>query len=246
MLATYGLNCSGRGDSDFHLNSTPKGFTIVPKPDKIDYVNEQIDAVYNTPGVNLPVDVFKKRRELYQQKDLWDKTRFATLELYSGRPIDKDDPAGDYGFRETHTFANVIDNPMSTLAYMALFNTTGDEPWFNGEADETPTFEFRGFSWLISYYNPKNTPYEKKIADYINQAHCRYHGGSCVIATNVFLIVEEFNNTPGFEPYGRGKRVVPPYDYFGTDVKTVAAASRNKIMTEAEKIELVKKLRIFV
>ena len=39
MLTTYGCRWLNRGDSQFHLNSTPKGFTILPKVDQIDYIN---------------------------------------------------------------------------------------------------------------------------------------------------------------------------------------------------------------
>jgi hypothetical protein len=250
MLSTYGSKWLNRGDSQFHLNTTPKGFTIIPKAENIDYVNSQIDAVYDDPNADIPVDVFKKRKELYAQKDLWDKTKFATLELYSGRPIDAEDPGnagGIYGINETHTFQNLMENPMSTLSYMSLYNTDGTQSYFNGLEDETPTFEFRGFSWLIHEYNPNITEYEKKIHDYINQAHCRYHGGSCVISTNIFVISEEFNNTPGFDPYGRGKRVVPPYDYgISNGTATKRITNTKKKMTKAEKIELLKKLRITV
>ncbi len=242
MLATYGLNWSGRGDSDFHLNNTPKGFTILPREDKIDYINQQIEQAYASG--DIPVAVFRKRRELYNQTSLWMKDRFATLELYSGHPINDQDNYGPYPWRETHTFANIIDNPMATLCYMSLYNTDGTQTWFGGLADETPTFEFRGFCWLISYYNPNNTDYEKKIADYINQAHCKYHGGACDVATNIFLIVEEFNNTPGFEPYGRGRRIVPGFEYPPPLSGTVVSGINTKNMTVTEKMELVKKLHI--
>jgi hypothetical protein len=254
MLCTYGVKKSGRGDSEFHLNCSPKGFALLPKPENIQYIEDQINAIYNDSNADLPVDVFKKRQELYQQKDLWDKTRFATLELYSGRPInatDQGDGAGCYGFKETHTFANVMDNPMATLTYMALFNTDGTQSYFQGLPDETPTFEFRGFSWMISYYNPGNTEYEKLIADYINQAHCQYHGGSCDIATNIFLISEQFNNSPGDDPYGRGKRTIPSFsydDYYDvcteTRPATIYKPKSAKKLTKEEKIALIKKLRI--
>jgi hypothetical protein len=241
MLATYGTSWSGRGDSDFHLNCAPKGFTILPKEDKIEYINQQIEAAYASGDV--PVGVFKKRKELYNQRDLWAKDRFATLELYSGHPINSTDDYGPYPFKETHTFSNVIDNPMSTLTYMSLYNTDGTQSWLGGEADETPTFEFRGFCWMISFYNPANSPYENAISDYINQAHCKYHGGACDIATNIFLIVEEFNNTPGYGTHGRGRRSVPSFPY-QEPTKTYISGINTKKMTSSEKMELLKKLRI--
>ena len=250
MLSTYGSKFRNRGDSQFHLNTTPKGLTIIPKYDRIDYVNEQIDQAYDVGPV--PVGVFQKRKELYQDKTLWDKTKFATLELYSGRPVDENDPGnqgGIYGIQETHTFQNLVANPMATLTYMSLFNTDGTQPYFGGTSEEeTATFEFRGFCRLIDNYNPKNTAYELAIHNYINAAHCRYHGGSCELSTNIFIISEEFNNSPGYDPYARGKRVVPPPEpgLYETPENMVAARNefKKKYRTTSEKIELLKKLRI--
>jgi hypothetical protein len=246
MLATDSRKLCDRGDSQFHLNCTPKGFTIIPKAENIEYIAKRVQDMYNDPDADLPVDVFKLRQELYADKSLWDKTKFATLELYSGRPIDAEDPGnegGIYGFDETHTFQNLMVNPMATLAYMSLF-----------EDDKMgiPTFEFRGFCWLISDYNPNLTEYERAIHDYINLAHCGYHGGSCVIATNLFVITEEFNNTPGYDPIGRGKRVVPPpepglYDLPGTEAMSSAKKTPTKtVLTKEEKLELLKKRRFIV
>jgi len=250
MLTTYGSKYRNRGDSKFHLNTTPKGFTIIPKVDKIDEINAKIDEAYAVGPV--PVKVFETRRDLYADKTLWDKTKFATLELYTGRPIDENDEGnqgGIYGIKETHTFQNLIVNPMSTLTYMSLFNTDGKQTYFGGTAEEeTATFEFRGFSRLIHNYNPNNTDYELAIHNYINQAHCRYHGGSCVISTNMFIISEQFNNSPGYDPYARGKRVVPtPEPGLYETPENLAAAKtefQKKHKTHGEKIALLKKLRI--
>ncbi len=251
MLTTYGAKWNNRGDSRFHLNSTPKGFTLLPKADKIPYIEEQVQAIYDDPQADFPADIFRLRKELYRRKDLWDKTRFATLELYTGRPVNSEDTANDdgvYGFDETHSFQNMIENPMSTLTYMSLYSTDGTQTYFDGQADEIPTFEFRGFCWLISYYNPGITDYEKTIADYINGAHSGYHGGSKNVTTNIYLISEEFDNSPGHDPYGRGKRVVPPPEtglYTATKkLHTARSEIKNRKMTKSEKIELLKKLRM--
>jgi hypothetical protein len=249
MLATDSRKLCSRGDSQFHLNCTPKGFTIIPKAENIQYIADQVQEIYDLAEegkASLPVDLFKLRQSLYADKSLWDKTKFATLELYSGRPIDAEDPSnegGIYGFNETHTFQNLMVNPMATLAYMSLWED---------ERMGIPTFEFRGFCWLISNYNPNITEYEKAIHDYINLAHCGYHGGSCVIATNLFVITEEFNNTPGYDPIGRGKRVVPPpepglYDLPEEEpMSTVKNTSKKKMLTKDEKLELLKRRKLLV
>lgn len=139
---------------------------------------------------------------------------------------------------------------MATLNYMGLYNTDGTQSYLEGVADLTPHYQFKGFCWLISYYNPNNTDYEQKIADYINKAHSGYHGGADDIATNIFLIVEQFNQTPSYSK-GRGKRVIPSYTYSRTaDAgsskadKFVFKTHHNKKMTKEEKIEVIKNLRI--
>jgi len=246
MLSTYGRVLFRRGDSDFHLNTAVKGFALLPKPDKIKYVTDKVQEVYDAYAAGeaqLPNDLFNLRRALYLDKTLWDKTRFATLELYSGRPINDDDQDGNYGFSETHTFQNLIVNPQATLSYMSLYNTAGGQSYYEGLPELTPHHEFRGICWLISYFNPNNTPYEQEVADYINKAHSGYHGGADDIATNVFLIVEQFNNTPTYGP-GRGKRVVPTYDYKASALTTTLVPPQRRKLSFEEKCALIKRLRI--
>ncbi len=211
MLSTYGQRFCNRGDSDFHLNNAVKGFTLIPKAEYIDEINTEVDKIYATG--NLPDDLFKYKQQLYFEKDKWDKTRFATLELYSGRPVNPGDKGGNYGFNETKTFQNIMANPMSTLTYMGLWQEKGGQSYLEGLPGLIPEWTFKGFCWLIAHHNPDNSAYEKKISSYVNDAHCRYHGGTCDIATNLFLVVEEFNTTPSYDPDGRGRRAVPPFTY---------------------------------
>ncbi|MEW5802085.1 MAG: hypothetical protein AB1847_08275 [bacterium] len=240
MISTYGKKFASRGDSEFHLNTTAKGFTILPKPENIQKINDEVNKVYKSGKV--PLDVFKLKRQLYQDRELWDKTRFGTLELYTGRPINDQDTAGQFGFTETHTFQNIAANPMATLTYMSLFNTDGSQTYLEGMPYLTPHFEFRGFCWLISYYNPGNSKYEKDIADYINQSHSKFHGGVSDIMVNIFLVAEEFNNTPGYSP-GLGKRIVPSYEYKEAKTAQVGLQHRKKLARE-ERIELIRRLRL--
>jgi hypothetical protein len=212
MLGTYGNKYRNRGDSYFHLNVTPKGYTLLPKAEYIRQIIEEVDEIYNT-STNLPADIFNYRKEKYQNEDLWDKNKFATLEVYTGHPIDDDDPM-KLSFKETHTFQNVMVNPMTTVTYMSVYNTQGGQSYFYGEEGQTPTFEFRGFCWMISPYNPKLTQYETDVSDYLNQAFSKYHGLRDDFIANIFVICEEFNNSPtDSDLYGLGKRVVPEFTY---------------------------------
>jgi hypothetical protein len=246
MLATYGRHFLRRGDNtDFHLNCAPKGLTICPKADQIAYINAEVDRIYATG--RLPEDLFRLRQDLYKDKSLWYKDRFATLELYSGRPINDQDDQGNYGFDETKTFQNLIVNPMACLTYMSLYNTEGGEVYFDGVEGLTPTWTFKGFCRLVAFHNPDNSDYEQTMAQYINDAHARYHGGASDIALNMFFIVEQFNETPSYDP-GRGKRAVPAYEY-GSTVSRPASGSvftAGRKMSREEKIALVRRLRVEV
>ncbi len=243
MLATYGKKHFKRGDSMFHLNNTPKGYTLIPKEQYLREISDELNALYDDPNTNIPEDIFQFRIEKYKQEELWDKNRFATLEIYSGHPFDEGD--WDLGFKETHTFQNIMENPMGTVTFMSLYNTTGDQTYFNGEEGHTPTFEFRGFCWMISPHNPNLTQYEKDVSYYLNQAFSKYHGLRDDFIANVFVMTEEFNNSPtDSAAFGLGKRVVPPYDYGASIQRAVKSDREKRRLTKADKINLIKKLKI--
>ena len=243
MLATYGKKWFNRGDSLFHLNNTPKGYTLLPKGEYLRDLIDELNALYDDPNAKIPEDIFQFRKDKFAQEELWDKSKFATIEIYSGHPFDEDD--WDLGFKETHTFQNVLENPMGTLTYMSLYRTTGEQTYFNGDEDETPTFEFRGICWMIDPHNPNITQYEKDAADYINQAFSKYHGLRDDYIINLFVMTEEFNNSPTDRAdYGLGKRVVPPFNYGSSNNMAVKSNPTKKRLTKEEKIELLKQLRI--
>jgi hypothetical protein len=243
MLATYGNKWSKRGDSMFHLNNTPKGYTLIPKKEYLRGIIDELNALYDDPSTNIPEDIFLFRIAKYEQEEIWDKNKFATLEIYSGHPFDETD--WDLGFKETHTFQNVMVNPMATLTYMSLYNTTGEQAYFNGEAGHTATFEFRGFCWMMSPHNPNLTQYEKDVSEYLNQAFSKYHGLRNDFVANLFVMAEEFNNSPtDSAAFGLGKRVVPAYTYGSSTAMAGRSGSGGKKLTRKEKIELLKELRI--
>lgn len=243
MLATYGKKWFNRGDSLFHLNNTPKGYTLLPKKEYIRGIIDELNALYDDPNADIPVDIFQFRIDKYKQEELWDKNKFATLEVYTGHPFDEED--WDLGFKETHTFQNVMENPMGTLTYMSLYNTTGEQTYFYGEEGHTPTFEFRGVCWMIDPHNPNLTQYERDVSDYLNQAFSKYHGMRDDFIANIFIMSEEFNNSPtDSATFGLGKRVVPPYDYGKSNKTSAKVNPRKRRLTREEKVESLKKLKI--
>ncbi|MCK5513865.1 MAG: hypothetical protein KAJ00_05160, partial [Deltaproteobacteria bacterium] len=217
--------------------------TLLPKGEYLRDLIDELNALYDDPNAKIPEDIFQFRKDKFAQEELWDKNKFATIEIYSGHPFDEDD--WDLGFKETHTFQNVLENPMGTLTYMSLYRTTGEQTYFNGDEDETPTFEFRGICWMIDPHNPNITQYEKDAADYINQAFSKYHGLRDDYIINLFVMTEEFNNSPTDRAdYGLGKRVVPPFNYGSSNNMAVKSNPTKKRLTKEEEIELLKQLRI--
>lgn len=243
MLATYGKKYGNRGDSMFHLNNTPKGYTLIPKKEYLRELIDELNAIYDNPQADLPEDVFKFRIEKYNREELWDKNKFATLEIYTGHPFEAGD--WDLGFKETHTFQNIMENPMGTVTFMSLYNTPGEQSYFNGEEGHTPTFEFRGFCWMMSPHNPNLTQYEKDVCYYLNQAFSRYHGLRDDFIANLFVLTEEFNNSPtDSAAFGLGKRVVPPYDYGVSERMAAQTGFKKSRLTKEEKSALLKRLKI--
>ena len=137
-----------------------------------------------------------------------------------------------------------MENPMGTVTFMSLYNTKGDQTYFNGEEGHTPTFEFRGFCWMISPHNPNLTQYEKDVSYYLNQAFSKYHGLRDDFIANVFVITEEFNNSPtDSAAFGLGKRVVPPYAYGASNKQMVKPDTEKRRLVQDQKIALIRRLR---
>jgi hypothetical protein len=98
---------------------------------------------------------------------------------------------------------------------------------------------------MMSPYNPNLTQYEKDVCYYLNQAFSKYHGLRDDFIANLFVMTEEFNNSPtDSAAFGLGKRVVPPYSY-GTSSRAAASGGvKNRRLTKEEKRALLKTLKI--
>ena len=90
---------------------------------------------------------------------------------------------------------------------------------------------------MMDPHNPNLTQYEKDITYYLNQAFSRYHGLRDDFIANVFVMTEEFNNSPTDSgKFGLGKRVVPPYDYGVSSKRAVKSGTEKRRLTKEEKI----------
>lgn len=172
VVATYGLP---RFDSKFSLNNAVKGIGLAPKDEKID---EAIELLEKTFENKMPekMDILKS---LYEQPDFFDWRKQTSLELYTTRDF------------ETHTFLNIMENPVATLVFMDI-----------------PTYEIRTIARIVHPEDDTALPMEKKLVHFVNLAHEYMHGRfSRKFPVLLFYIIEIFDNTPGTK---RGIRVVPP------------------------------------
>jgi hypothetical protein len=170
-VATYGL---GRLDSRFTLNNAIKGIGLAPKDDNIDKAIKRLKDTYKS---TMPekMDVLKS---FYENPDFIDWRKQTSLELYA---------TPDF---ETHTFLNVMDNPIATLVFLDI-----------------PSLELRTIARIVHPDDKDALPSEKKLLEFVNLAHSYMHGEfPRLYPLLLFYIVEEFDNTPGRM---RGIRTVP-------------------------------------
>lgn len=144
---------------------------------------DKIKEILNLLKTTFDADLEKKLsvlESLYKNgKDIFDPTKQVSLELYA---------TPDF---ETHTFLNQMADPGVAIVFL-----------------DFPSYELRGIAQMLHPLNPKLTPYEKDIVEYINTIHDYFHSKSPRQSIAViYHIIEVFDNTPG---RARGKRIVPP------------------------------------
>ena len=170
-VATYGL---GRLDSRFTLNNAIKGIGLAPKDENIDTAISRLRDTYES-SMSEKMDVLKS---FYENPDFIDWRKQTSLELYA---------TPDF---ETHTFLNVMDNPIATLVFLDI-----------------PSIEIRTIARIVHPDDKTALPSEKKLLEFVNLAHSYMHGEfPRLYPLLLFYIVEEFDNTPGRM---RGIRVIP-------------------------------------
>ena len=192
-VATYG-NRRGRGDSSFHLNNTTKGVGIVPKYEKLVEINKYIEDHQDLSGT----EVLGYLKSIYSDPEIWDPTKLMSIEYYTKNP----DLMRVTGYKETHTFLNMMENPIANLCFLAVWRTN----YAN---------EIRTIPYLIDLENPNLTEEEIQYAKYPNYLYTWYHKeqvGSQYIAC-YYHVIEEFSQgtlSSDSNAEGRGVRIVPP------------------------------------
>jgi hypothetical protein len=181
-VATFG----GRDPGSFtSLNTAYKGVGWLPRPERLEGAVDALRAqsailaradLYGPTRLLRALDVL---RGLYRDRDLFDRRRQVSLELFAapGSP--------------THTFANLLANPAASLSFLAF-----------------PAFEIRAVAQLLHPDDPALSALERLAVAWANGVHDLAHGGggSQRIAC-VYHVIELYDDTPSVG--GRGRRLAP-------------------------------------
>jgi hypothetical protein len=180
-----------RGDSQFRLNGAYK--FVFPCP-----TEAAIDGITN--GLMERVDDAPARRtwmkENWADQTLWNyKIQVGRDETAMG-PADDEKRRNDTDNRETHTFRNLMENPLAVVLYLSSSSFT--------------SFEVRT---ICHYAAPPadftTVPegYEAKISRYINVLGYTSHQNDQKFPAMIFYVVENFDNSMKVGT-GEGTRVV--------------------------------------
>jgi len=160
-VASYG---GGRLDTEFTVNNAVKGLGFVPKKDKI---GEIIERLEQTKRAEMS-EKFNILESIYKQKNLLDKTKQVSLELYTQKDF------------ETHTFLNIMSNPSVSIVFLDM-----------------PSYEIRAVTRLIHPEDDSASAEEKKVVHYVNLIHDYFHGESWRKSiAMIFHVIEVFDNSP--------------------------------------------------
>jgi hypothetical protein len=162
-----------RGDSQFNLNAACKFMFPCPKEDQI---QEIIDGLKQR--ATDPVARRTWFRDQFLNQDVWNWSRFVGRDETVVPPgVEK--PDTDY--RETHTFRNLMANPLAVLLFISNI--------------DVQSFELRTIAHYVSQDDETADPYEQKIAEFINTYANVSHGQNNKFPAIIFYTVEEFNNS---------------------------------------------------
>jgi hypothetical protein len=181
-IATYG-NPKGRGDSTFHLNSKVIYQSLAPKEEHCEEINNTMFDMIEA-GANWDKDVLPWWVEIHENRDLWCKDRQVGLEVFTTPEF------------ETHTFLNLMENPVATMGYHAIY-------------DNNISYELRCIAQIAHPRDPNLSDYEKGLALHTSLQIVLAHGFASPdfiydIPGVIYYHIEEFDNSFG----AQGKKLV--------------------------------------
>jgi hypothetical protein len=175
-VATYG-NRRGRGDSSFHINNKIIGLQATPRPDKVKDLNDtMMQMMEDQEAYKTKVAWLKDVHE----QDIWRRDLQTGVEYFTTPEF------------ETHTFLNLMENPVATLC-------------FQGRYDIFISFEVRCIAQIIDPRDPNLTEDQYQLARYPAILHGLYHNGAPEVPAVLYWIVEEYDNSVKSNP---GQRLV--------------------------------------
>ncbi|MCX5904928.1 MAG: hypothetical protein NTV89_15985 [Proteobacteria bacterium] len=162
-----------RGDSKFTLNGACKFMFPCPKESEIQGIIDGLKQHASDP---------KARREWFRDKfankDLWDFTRLVSRDETVVKPGEE---KPDTLYRETHTFRNLMENPLAVILFVS--NT------------DNQSYELRTIGHYVHKDDEAANSYERKIAEFINTYANVSHGLNANFPAIIFYTIEEFNNS---------------------------------------------------
>ena len=218
MVATYG-NWVGRGDSSFNINIAVKGTALCPSRETILELLPVLEQLKIDDPPDRITQYYEIMRGVYSDPNNFDQTKLLTLELFT-QPTSG--PLYDAGYKETHTFANMMANPICSIGFLQqehpqknYFDPDGGGGY--NDFDYGVHYEVRAIPKVLHCWAP-DMGNEYDVFDYenaedpdalfgywVNFLHTFYHGGRANVSAVVYNVTEQFFNYPH-----RGIRVVPP------------------------------------
>jgi hypothetical protein len=212
MVATYG-NWKGRGDSSFNINIAVKGTALCPSRETILELLPVLEQLKIDNPPDRITQYYEIMRGVYSDINNFDKSKLITLELYTQSTSG---PVYEAGYKETHTFANMMANPICSIGFLQQEHP--QKNYFAGGADFDygVHYEVRAIPKVLHCWAPpmgneydvfkyQDAEDEDAIYGYwTNFLHTFYHGGRANVTAVLYNVIEQFYNYPG-----RGIRVVP-------------------------------------
>ena len=174
-IATYG-NRRGRGDSAFHLNNKVVYISLAPKEEYIEEINNRmLDDI--DKGISF-LDDLPWWIEIHEDRDLWCKDRQLAMEVFCTPEF------------ETHTFLNLMENPVATIGYHAI-------------SDNNVSYELRTIAQIGHPRDPNLSDYERALILHPSIQFAWSHAGIANpdliydLPGIIFYHIEEFDNSMG-------------------------------------------------